>query len=145
DIVEVGVPFSDPVADGPVIMEAGSKAIEEGVNIQYILDQLTEHRESITSKYVLMTYYNIINYYGEAAFFIACEKASLYSLISPDLPHERVQQLKAPHSERKVNIISLIAITSSEQRSNQIAKDPEGFIYTVTMNATTVEDGKSHP
>ncbi|HLR18363.1 MAG TPA: tryptophan synthase subunit alpha [Staphylococcus sp.] len=145
DIVEVGVPFSDPVADGPVIMEAGSKAIEEGVNIQYILDQLTEHRESITSKYVLMTYYNIINYYGEAAFFKACEEAGVYGLIIPDLPHELVQQLKARHSERKVNIISLIAMTTSEERSNQIAKDAEGFIYTVTMNATTGENGKFHP
>ncbi|MEP9851880.1 tryptophan synthase subunit alpha [Staphylococcus aureus] len=145
DIVEVGVPFSDPVADGPVIMEAGSKAIEEGVNIQYILDQLTEHHESITSKYVLMTYYNIINYYGEAAFFKACEEAGVYGLIIPDLPHELVQQLKARHSERKVNIISLIAMTTSEERSNQIAKDAEGFIYTVTMNATTGENGKFHP
>lgn len=145
DIVEVGVPFSDPVADGPVIMDAGSKAIEEGVNIQYILDQLTEHRDSISSKYVLMTYYNIINFYGEDAFLKACEKAGVYGLIIPDLPHELVQQLKERHPDRKVNIISLIAMTTSEERSNQIAQDAEGFIYTVTMNATTGENGKFHP
>lgn len=145
DIIEVGVPFSDPVADGPVIMNAGNKAIQEGVNIQYIFDQLTDNKEDIQSKYVLMTYYNIINHYGEAAFLNACEQAGVYGLIIPDLPHELVQQLKARHPKRKTNIISLIAMTTAEKRSNQIAKDAEGFIYTVTMNATTGENGKFHP
>lgn len=145
DIVEVGVPFSDPVADGPVIMNVGNKAIQEGVNIQYIFDQLTENQDEIQSKYVLMTYYNIINHYGESAFLNACEQAGVYGLIIPDLPHELVQQLKARHPERKTNIISLIAMTTSNTRSHQIAKDAEGFIYTVTMNATTGEDGKFHP
>lgn len=145
DIIEVGVPFSDPVADGPVIMDAGNKAIQEGVNIQFILDQLTKHRDEIQSDYVLMTYYNIINYYGEEDFLQACERAGVYGLIIPDLPHELVQQLKARHPHRKTKIISLIAMTTSESRSDQIAKDAEGFIYTVTMNATTGENGKFHP
>lgn len=145
DIIEVGVPFSDPVADGPVIMEAGNKAIQEGVNIQYILDSLTAHRERLSSKYVLMTYINIINYYGEDAFFDACEKAGVYGLIIPDLPHELVQQLKDRHPNRKVNLIPLIAMTTSEERINQIVANAEGFIYTVTMNATTGENGKFHP
>jgi len=145
DIIEVGVPFSDPVADGPVIMEAGNKAIQEGVNIQYILDALTAHRERLSSKYVLMTYINIINYYGEDAFFDACEKAGVYGLIIPDLPHELVQQLKDRHPNRKVNLIPLIAMTTSEERINQIVANAEGFIYTVTMNATTGENGKFHP
>lgn len=145
DIIEVGVPFSDPVADGPVIMDAGNKAIQEGVNIQFILDQLTKHRDEIQSDYVLMTYYNIINYYGEEDFLQACERAGVYGLIIPDLPHELVQQLKARHPHRKTKIISLIAMTTSESRSDQIAKDAEGFIYTVTMNGTTGENGKFHP
>lgn len=145
DIIEVGVPFSDPVADGPVIMEAGNKAIQEGVNIQYILDALIAHRERLSSKYVLMTYINIINYYGEDAFFDACEKAGVYGLIIPDLPHELVQQLKDRHPNRKVNLIPLIAMTTSEERINQIVANAEGFIYTVTMNATTGENGKFHP
>lgn len=145
DIIEVGVPFSDPVADGPVIMNAGNKAIQEGVNIQFILDQLTKHRDEIQSDYVLMTYYNIINYYGEEDFLQACERAGVYGLIIPDLPHELVQQFKARHPHRKTKIISLIAMTTSESRSDQIAKDAEGFIYTVTMNATTGENGKFHP
>ncbi|MFW0759946.1 tryptophan synthase subunit alpha [Staphylococcus cohnii] len=145
DIIEVGVPFSDPVADGPVIMEAGNKAIQQGVNIAYIFDELTAHRDSINSQYVLMTYINIINHYGEDAFFDACEKAGVYGLIIPDLPHELVQQLKDRHPHRKVNIISLIAMTTSDERINQISENAEGFIYTVTMNATTGENGKFHP
>ncbi|SCT38750.1 tryptophan synthase subunit alpha [Staphylococcus caeli] len=145
DIIEVGVPFSDPVADGPVIMEAGNKAIQEGVTVQYILDQLTKHQSDIKSDYVLMTYYNIINFYGEAAFLKACETAGVYGLIIPDLPHELVQQFKERHPNRKVKIISLIAMTTSETRGNQIAQDAEGFIYTVTMNATTGENGHFHP
>lgn len=145
DIIEVGVPFSDPVADGPVIMDAGSKAIEEGVNVQYILDKLMKHKSSISSDYVLMTYYNIINFYGEAEFLAVCEAAGVYGLIIPDLPHELIQQLKARHPERKVKLISLIAMTTSDERMNEIAKHAEGFIYTVTMNATTGENGKFHP
>ncbi|SUM32975.1 tryptophan synthase subunit alpha [Staphylococcus gallinarum] len=62
------MPFSDPVADGPVIMDAGSKAIEEGVNIQYILDELKSHQAEIESDYVLMTYYNIINFLWRRCF-----------------------------------------------------------------------------
>ncbi|MCD8919531.1 tryptophan synthase subunit alpha [Staphylococcus gallinarum] len=145
DIIEVGVPFSDPVADGPVIMDAGSKAIEEGVNIQYILDELKSHQAEIESDYVLMTYYNIINFYGEDAFFTACEDAGVYGLIIPDLPFELLEQLKERHPQRKLYIISLIAMTTSEERIEQIAKQAEGFIYTVTMNATTGENGKFHP
>ena len=145
DIVEIGVPFSDPVADGPVIMDAGAKAIEESVNVQYIFDQLEKHQEEITSNYVLMTYYNIIQHYGETEFFNACAQAGIYGVIIPDLPHELIQQLKKRHPNRTVNIISLIAMTTSESRIEQIAKDAEGFMYTVTMNATTGENGKFHP
>lgn len=145
DIIEIGVPFSDPVADGPVIMEAGSKAIAEGVNVQYILDELKAHKNQIKSDFVLMTYYNIINFYGEDAFFAACEDAGVYGLIIPDLPFELLEQLKSRHPERKLKIISLIAMTTSEERIQQIAQKAEGFIYTVTMNATTGENGKFHP
>lgn len=145
DIIEVGVPFSDPVADGPVIMDAGSKAIAEGVNIQYILDELKANQADIDSEFVLMTYYNIINFYGEDAFIAACEDAGVYGLIIPDLPFELLEQLKTRHPQRKLHIISLIAMTTSEERIEQIAKQAEGFIYTVTMNATTGENGKFHP
>ncbi|MEQ6959370.1 tryptophan synthase subunit alpha [Staphylococcus arlettae] len=145
DIVEIGVPFSDPVADGPVIMDAGKKAIEEGISVNYILEQLTQHKADINSNYVLMTYYNIIHHYGEEAFFAACEDAGVYGLIIPDLPFELIEQMKLRRPERKVKIISLVAMTTAKERIEQIAQHAEGFIYTVTMNATTGENGKFHP
>ncbi|SUM32976.1 tryptophan synthase subunit alpha [Staphylococcus gallinarum] len=78
-------------------------------------------------------------------FFTACEDAGVYGLIIPDLPFELLEQLKERHPQRKLHIISLIAMTTSEERIEQIAKQAEGFIYTVTMNATTGENGKFHP
>lgn len=146
DIVEIGLPFSDPVADGPTIMDAGSKAIKEGMSARVILDELKAHKDELQgSKYVLMTYYNVILHYGEAAFLEDCEAAGVYGLIIPDLPFELAEQLKARFPDRKVNIISLITMTASNERIEHIAAHAEGFIYTVTMNATTGDNGAFHP
>lgn len=146
DIVEIGIPFSDPVADGPTIMKAGGEAIKEGMNAKEIFKQLNAHKSEIQgSKYVLMTYYNIILHYGEQAFFKDCAQAGVYGVIIPDLPFELAEQLKSRISDSKVKVISLIAMTASKSRIEQIAKNAEGFIYTVTMNATTGDDGAFHP
>ncbi|MCU5745561.1 tryptophan synthase subunit alpha [Staphylococcus sp. SQ8-PEA] len=145
DIIEIGIPFSDPVADGPTIMEAGCKAIKEGVNADYLFTELKKHKNEISSKYVLMTYYNIIHHYGEKAFIKACEEAGVYGVIVPDLPFELIEQMKERNMKRNVKLISLISMTASEQRIKCIAEKAEGFVYTVTMNATTGENGKFHP
>ncbi|MCJ1668240.1 tryptophan synthase subunit alpha [Staphylococcus sp. NRL 19/737] len=145
DIIEIGVPFSDPVADGPVIMDAGNKAFKEGITIDFIFNELVSHQHEINCKYVLMTYYNIIVSYGEEAFFKECEKVGVYGVIIPDLPFELAEALKRRVSQYSVKIISLIAMTASEERIKMIAQHAEGFIYTVTMNATTGEDGTFHP
>ncbi|PTK66951.1 tryptophan synthase subunit alpha [Staphylococcus borealis] len=145
DIVEIGVPFSDPVADGPIIMEAGNHAIKEGVTIDYIFNELSNHKDEINCKYVLMTYYNIIVSYGEEAFFKQCANVGVYGVIIPDLPHELTQKLKAKIAKVNVKLISLVAMTADDERINKIVKQAEGFIYTVTMNATTGENGTFHP
>ena len=145
DIIEIGVPFSDPVADGSTIMNAGAKAIEEGVNINFIFEQLIKNKETITSKYVLMTYYNIISSFGENEFLNKCEEAGVYGLIIPDLPFELTQKFKKDFPNEKVKLISLIAMTTSKERIKNIAKKAAGFIYTVTMNASTGENGQFHP
>ncbi|WP_114603396.1 tryptophan synthase subunit alpha [Staphylococcus sp. EZ-P03] len=146
DIVEIGLPFSDPVADGPTIMEAGQQAIKEGMSARKILKALTAHKEELTdSRYVLMTYYNVILHYGEAQFLQDCEAAGVYGLIIPDLPFELAEQFKQRFENRKVKIISLIAMTASNDRIQHIAEHAEGFIYTVTMNATTGDNGGFHP
>lgn len=126
-------------------MNAGAKAIEEGVNINFIFEQLIKNKETITSKYVLMTYYNIISSFGENEFLNKCEEAGVYGLIIPDLPFELTQKFKKDFPNEKVKLISLIAMTTSEERIKNIAKKAEGFIYTVTMNATTGENGQFHP
>ena len=146
DIVEIGVPFSDPVADGPIIMRAGNEALKDYITIDYIFNQLDKHQNEINCKYVLMTYYNIILRYGEEAFFKKCEDVGIYGVIIPDLPFELTEQLKHQlHQNRSVKIISLIAMTADTNRIQNIVKHAEGFIYTVTMNATTGEDGTFHP
>ena len=145
DIIEIGVPFSDPVADGSTIMNAGAKAIEAGVNINFIFEKLIQYKETISSKYVLMTYYNIISSYGENEFLKKCEEAGVYGLIIPDLPFELTQKFKKDYPNKNIKIISIIAMTTSKDRIERIAKKAEGFIYTVTMNATTGENGQFHP
>lgn len=94
DIVEIGVPFSDPVADGPIIMKAGRNAIDEGSNIKFIFDELIKNKNTISSKYVLMTYYNILSAYGEELFLDKCDEAGVYGLIIPDLPYELTKKFK---------------------------------------------------
>lgn len=145
DIIEIGVPFSDPVADGPIIMEAGNRAIKQGVTINYIFNELCKNKDEINCKYVLMTYFNIIVSYGEEAFFKECEKVGVYGVIIPDLPYELTQKLKHKISEFDVKVISLISMTANDDRIKEIVKHAEGFIYTVTMNATTGKNGTFHP
>lgn len=116
DIIEIGVPFSDPVADGPIIMEAGNRAIKQGVTINYIFNELSNNKDEINCKYVLMTYYNIIVSYGEEAFFKECEKVGVYGVIIPDLPYELTQKLKHKISKFDVKVISLISMTANDDR-----------------------------
>lgn len=145
DIIEIGVPFSDPVADGPIIMKAGQQAIKQGVTIDYIFNELAEHQHDIQSKYILMTYYNIICHYGEDQFIKKCEETGVYGLIIPDLPFELMQQLRHKYASSNVKFIPLVAMTTNQQRIKDIVNAAEGFIYTVTMNATTGENGQFHP
>ncbi|SCT50446.1 Tryptophan synthase beta chain [Staphylococcus aureus] len=132
-------------ADGPVIMEAGQQAIKQGITIDYIFEQLEKHGNQIKCQYVLMTYYNIICHYGEQAFFEKCRDTGVYGLIIPDLPFELSQRLKQQFSHYGVKIISLVAMTTDDKRIKEIVSHAEGFIYTVTMNATTGQNGAFHP
>ena len=129
----------------PIIMKEGRNAIDEGSNIKFIFDELIKNKNTISSKYVLMTYYNILSAYGEELFLDKCDEAGVYGLIIPDLPYELTKKFKKDFYHHSVKIISLIAMTASDARIMQIAKNSEGFIYTVTMNATTGNSGEFHP
>ncbi|MDQ7199626.1 tryptophan synthase subunit alpha [Staphylococcus pseudintermedius] len=145
DYVEIGIPFSDPVADGPIIMEAGQAAIRAGMTAQKIFDQLKTVNGQLNTRYLLMTYYHTIETYGEAAFMAEAEAAGVEGLIIPDMPFEYIEQLKARYPERQLKFISLIAMTAAPERRQRIAQSAEGFIYTITMNQITGQNGNFHP
>ncbi|WP_072281827.1 tryptophan synthase subunit alpha [Rappaport israeli] len=138
DFIEIGLPFSDPVADGETILQAGQAAIKEGMTTKKIFELLTAHQGEFKTPYLLMTYYQLIEAYGVAEFVQAAERANVYGLIIPDLPFELGERFKAQYLKgSRLKLISLIAMTTSQQRMQTIAKKAEGFIYTVTMNAIT--------
>lgn len=145
DFVEIGIPFSDPVADGPVIMAAGQRAIQQGMTAQRILEMLKAHQNELQVKYLLMTYMHTVEVYGEADFIRDAEAAGVYGLIIPDMPAEYISAMKERYPERKVKLISLIAMTANTERIESIARQAEGFIYTVTMNQITGKNGEFHP
>lgn len=144
DYIEIGIPFSDPVADGAVILKAGQTALEEGMNAKLILERLKLEQHAIKTPYLLMTYYNIIESFGVKAFIDEAEAAGVYGLIIPDLPYELGVIFKEKLKHTSVKLISLIAMTTSNERVKAIASEAEGFIYTVTMNAVTGQDDTFH-
>ncbi|AVQ33809.1 tryptophan synthase subunit alpha [Staphylococcus muscae] len=145
DFVEIGIPFSDPVADGPIIMAAGQLAIQQGMTAQRILETLKTEQHNLQVNYLLMTYMHTIEAYGEANFMRDAEDAGVYGLIIPDMPAEYIADMKSRYPKRKVKLISLIAMTANTERIETIARQAEGFIYTVTMNQITGQNGEFHP
>lgn len=138
-VVELGIPFSDPVADGPTIQQAGLRALEQGVSLQDVLRELKRFREERTIPVVLMTYMNPVFIYGVEAFAAACEEAGVDGLIIPDLPLEEEALITGHLEARSIALIRLAALTSNKERLQEIAKRTEGFLYAVTVMGTTGE------
>lgn len=144
DFIEIGLPFSDPVADGDTIVQAGQDAIKEGVTTQNVLTTLNTQKDTIKTPYLLMTYYQLIEHYGIEKFIQEAENANVYGLIIPDLPYELGIHFKECYLKNSpIKLISLIAMTTSDERMKAIAKQADGFIYTVTMNAITGDSGNN--
>ncbi|MFJ7972430.1 tryptophan synthase subunit alpha [Psychrobacillus sp. NPDC096389] len=140
--IEVGIPFSDPVADGPTIQRAGERALQNGVTLSTILEELSGIRDEVTIPLVIMTYINPILSYGIDAFAQACGKSGVYGLIVPDVPLEESEMLKRAFLETDVALIPLVSLTSPPDRIEKIVAAGEGFIYAVTVNGITgVRDG----
>lgn len=138
-VVELGIPFSDPVADGPTIQQAGLRALEQGVSLQDVLQELKKFKDKRTIPIVLMTYMNPIFIYGIEAFSAACEEAGVDGLIIPDLPLEEEGLITGHLEARSIALIRLAALTSNRERLEEIAKRTEGFLYAVTVMGTTGE------
>lgn len=140
--IEVGIPFSDPVADGPTIQRAGERALKNGVTLRLIIKEIETFYEEIKVPIVLMTYYNPVLNYGIAEFIEDCQRIGISGLIVPDLPMEESNELRDVLREADVALIPLVSLTSPLERIKKIVSSSEGFIYAVTVNGITgIRDG----
>lgn len=136
DLIELGIPFSDPTAEGPVIQGANLRALRGGVTTDKIFAFVKELRTEVSVPMVFMTYANVIFSYGADRFISTCRNIGMDGLIVPDLPYEEKEEL-LPYCEKYgVDLISLIAPTSA-QRIAMIAKEAQGFLYIVSSLGVT--------
>lgn len=136
DLIELGIPFSDPTAEGPVIQGANIRALSGGVTTDQIFTLVKELRQDVTVPMVFMTYANVVFSYGTERFLSACSDVGIDGLILPDLPFEEKEEFQPACHKYGVDLISLIAPTS-ENRIAMIAKEAEGFLYIVSSLGVT--------
>ncbi|MCL2226121.1 MAG: tryptophan synthase subunit alpha [Oscillospiraceae bacterium] len=134
--IEIGIPFSDPVAEGPVIEAASGRALSNGCTVDKLFDMVGRIREEIMVPILFMTYYNPIFSYGTDRFLARCAQAGLDGLIVPDLPYEEREELYQPCRSHDLELISLIAPTTGE-RIDEIARNSSGFLYCVSSLGVT--------
>lgn len=140
--IELGIPFSDPVADGPVIQEAGERALAEQVTLRAVIEDIGSYQQEITVPIVLMTYLNPIIAYGIDVFMKEAAQNGVSGLIVPDLPYEEADLLREAMDRYDMALIPLVSLTSPPARIEKITAAGEGFIYAVTVNGITgVRDG----
>ena len=138
DIIEVGIPFSDPMADGPVIQDAATTALKHGMSLQVIFNQLKAIKDEVHIPLVLMGYLNPIMQYGIEAFCRSCVDSGVSGVIIPDLPFKDYQEMVKPVADRyDLRIIMLITPETSEERIRFIDANTDGFIYMVSSAAIT--------
>ena len=136
DLIEFGIPFSDPTAEGPVIQGANLRALTGGVTTDKIFDMVRELRKELTLPMVFMTYANVVFSYDADKFIFTCAEIGIDGLILPDLPYEEKEEFSDICRKYGVELISLIAPTS-ENRVAMIAREAEGFIYIVSSLGVT--------
>jgi tryptophan synthase alpha chain len=136
DLVEIGIPFSDPIAEGPVIQEANIRALAAGSTTDKIFGLAERVRQKTAVPLVFLTYLNPVFHYGYDRFFQRCQKAGVDGIIIPDLPFEEQGEVRDVASLHGVDLISLIAPTSQE-RIREIARTATGFLYLVSSMGVT--------
>jgi len=137
DIVELGIPFSDPLADGATIQRASFHALQNGVTPQLCLDLAGELSRKVSSPLVFMTYFNPVFRYGLKEFCQACTRSGVDGLIIPDLPPEEGTELETTTRTHGLDLIYLLAPTSTEERIRLVAEKSMGFIYLVSVTGVT--------
>ena len=136
DLIEVGIPFSDPIAEGPVIQNANIRALKNNVTTDDVFDMVKEVQPQVNIPMVFMTYLNVLFKYGYDRFLQKASDAGICGVIIPDMPYEEKGELQSVAKNYGIEVVSLVAPTS-EERIKMIASDAEGFIYEVSSLGVT--------
>ncbi|HEX7788503.1 MAG TPA: tryptophan synthase subunit alpha [Methylomirabilota bacterium] len=139
DAIELGIPFSDPLADGPVIQRATQRALAAGVTLPRVLELVREMRGEVSVPLVFLTYYNPILAFGLKAFCRTAVEAGIDGVIVADLPPEESGPLQAEAGPAGLDLVHLVAPTSTPERMRRIARASQGFIYVVSLTGVTGE------
>jgi tryptophan synthase alpha chain len=137
DLIELGVPYSDPLADGPVIQAAATRALQRGIRLDDVLSLVETVSPSLRSPIILFTYYNPILNRGIEQFLHQAAASGVKGLVVPDLPLEEAEGLLKPAHEAGIEVVLLVAPTSSQKRIETIARSSQGFIYLVSTTGVT--------
>jgi tryptophan synthase alpha chain len=137
DFIELGVPYSDPLADGPVIQAAATRALQNGTKLEQVLEMLHIVIPSLKAPIILFTYYNPILHRGIKSFLAQIATAGVQGLVVPDLPLEEAEELIQTAASFGIEVILLVAPTSSKDRIEAIAHQSQGFIYLVSVTGVT--------
>jgi tryptophan synthase alpha chain len=137
DFIELGVPYSDPLADGPVIQAAATRALQKGTKLEDVLAMVAEVSPSLQAPIILFTYYNPILNRGIKSFLAEVANVGVKGLVVPDLPLEEASLLIDAATEFGIEVILLVAPTSSQERIEAIAQKSQGFIYLVSVTGVT--------
>ncbi len=138
DLIEIGIPFSDPMADGPTIQESGTIALRNGMTLKVLFDQLKDIRKDVNIPLIMMGYLNPIMQYGFEAFCKQCKEVGIDGAIIPDLPFDDYIKEYKPIAEKyDIKIVMLITPETSDERIRLIDEHTDGFIYMVSSASTT--------
>lgn len=142
DVLEIGIPFSDPLADGPTIQAASSKALAQGVTLEGTFAELREYPKNGPPLVFMITYNQVL---AARNFIARCKERRISGLIVPDLPFEEAGELRAQCEKAGIALVNMIAPTTSESRARQIAASAQGFIYLISVAGTTGARGEFAP
>jgi tryptophan synthase alpha chain len=137
DVIELGIPYSDPLADGPIIQAAATRALQRGTRLEPVLQMLQSVSPRLKAPIILFTYYNPILNCGIAVFLLKIAQAGVKGLVVPDLPIEEAAELLWRAADLGIEVILLVAPTSSKERIAAIAQQSQGFIYLVSVTGVT--------
>jgi tryptophan synthase alpha chain len=137
DILELGIPFSDPVMDGPLIQESSRRALEAGIKIEGVLDMAQQLRSRTDKPLLIMTYYNPVHRHGPSAFAAGVARAGIDGVLIPDLPPEEMSQWEDAASDEGLCTVLFASLTTPDERLRYLGRQTQGFLYCIAVKGTT--------